>query len=231
MFRLTEWIRTHRSEFSAIVLALAILTFAILNPGWWGDRAFGVLIGVAILAIIAPISIVVLESTTFDAEKVLPWILVIVPTVTALVLRWLAGYRLVWPIQFKTPAVPSPQSLFLILIAFLMLMLVIVFVRALNRGEGVTIESNWGGLGGGIGGFQLSAPLIYLLGIVFLLAVSSALAWRIFPPPATQQTASTEPPQAQANAKPGATGSPVADSSAVTAPVTPSPAISPSPGP
>lgn len=230
MFRLTEWIRTHLNEFFAIILGLGILTFALLNPGWWGDRAFGVLIGVAILAIIFPFSILILDNTSFDEGKILPWILVIVPTVTALVVRRIAGYNLVWPIQFKTPAVPAPQSLFLILIAFLLLMLVVVFVRALNRGEGVTIESNWGGLGGGIGGFQLSAPLIYLLGIVFLLAVASALAWRIFPEPATQQTASTEPQQSPANSKAGATAAQVPGSPAAT-PVTPSPAISPSPVP
>jgi len=231
MFQLTEWIRTHLNEFFAIVLGLGILTFALLNPGWWGERAFGVLIGVAILAIILPISIVILEKTLFDEDKILPWILVIVPTATALILRRISGYNLVWPIQFKTPGVPSPQSLFLILIAFLVLMLVIIFVRALNRGEGVTIESNWGGLGGGIGGFQLSAPLIYLLGIVFLLAVASALAWRIFPPPATEQTESTEPQQSATNTKPRGTASPSAASPAATASVTPSPAISSSPGP
>src|SRR5713226_8852458 len=54
--------------------------------------------------------------------------------------------------------------------------------RSLSRGETVSIESHWGGLGGGIGGWRLSTPLIYLLGIVFILIVSCALAWRVFPP-------------------------------------------------
>ncbi|HEX3279923.1 MAG TPA: hypothetical protein VHR36_01720 [Pyrinomonadaceae bacterium] len=218
MSRPTQWIQTHFNQFFAIVAGLAIVIFALLAPGWWGDRAFGVLIGVAILAIVVTLTVLIIDNTYLDEDKVLPWILVLVPTVTALIMRGTARYNLVWPIQFKTPAIPSPPSLFFILIAIFMIGLLIVFVRALHRGEGVAIETHWGGLGGGLGGFRLSTPLIYLLGIVFLLLVSSAVAWRLFPPPQDQQTSpsassspSPSPPTSSpspSSSLPGSTTSP-----------------------
>jgi len=220
MFRITEWIKTHLNETFAIVVAGAILVFTFLNVGWWGDRALGVLIGATTIVVILRIlgaSLVLPSAVTDEKRKLywqwfLPWALIAIPTITAVVVRQASGYRLVWPIQFKTPGVPQPQSLFLILIAILLVMLLIVFVRALHRGEGVAIESHWGGLGGGIGGFQLSAPLIYLLGIVFLLVVSSALAWRIFPPPQNPQVNTAASPPASAdtstNSSPSPTTSP-----------------------
>jgi hypothetical protein len=49
MYRLTEWIKIHLNESFAIFAAVAILAFTYFNAGWWGDRALGVLIGVAVI--------------------------------------------------------------------------------------------------------------------------------------------------------------------------------------
>lgn len=229
MFRLTEWIKIHLNESFAIVAAVAILAFTYFNAGWWGDRALGVLIGVAVIfgillilgVRVVPTIGVSQDSVKFYVEKIIPWALLVIPTATALIVRQAAGYKLVWPIHFQTPNVPQPQSLFLILLAILMVMLVIVFVRALNRGEGVTIESNWGGLGGGIGGFQLSTPLIYLLGIVFLLVVSSALAWRIFPP--SQTPPAPTPTNATSSTSPSTNPTSSSSPEKTTSPISPNP--------
>ena len=51
-------------------------------------------------------------------------------------------------------------------------LLVAMFV-AVRRGEGFEIESHWGGLGGGLGGWRVSAPLVYLFGVVAVLALGT----------------------------------------------------------
>jgi hypothetical protein len=139
----------------------------------------------------------------FDRKKLIPWVLIFVPLVIAVFVRFVSGYPFVWPIVIRTPAIPQPQSILLILATILLLLLVCALARALKRGEGVAIESHWGGLGGGIGGFQLSTPLICLLGIIFLLAVVSATAWRVYPPPAKENT--EQPPGSETS---GTTTSP-----------------------
>lgn len=196
MLRLSEWILKHRSASIAIVAGLIVVGFTIYNPGWWGDRALGVIIGAVTFMVLFSSLMFLLEKTKTDFDSVAPWLLFLIPTGTALVVRRLAGNHLVWPIQFHTPATPSPQSLLIIFIAVFMLLLSIAMVRALSRGEGVSIESNWGGLGGGLGGFRLSSPLIYLLGMFFLLLMSGAIAWKVFaPPPAAASQQATQPAQ------------------------------------
>lgn len=208
MLRFSDWILKHRSESLALFTGLALIAFSVFNGGWWGDRAVGVWIGMVSLVAGFQLVMFLLEKAGFDPQRAAPWIfLVIIPISTALIVRSLSGYRLVWPIEVHTPTTPSPKSLLLILITLLMILLLMGLVRALSRGEGIAIESNWGGLGGGLGGFRVSTPLVYLLGVAFLLLVSAALAWGVFVPPgpspepanqATQKSSSDSPTSAAA---------------------------------
>jgi hypothetical protein len=214
MFRLSEWILKHRSESLAIFTSLTLIAFSVYNTSWWGDRAVGVWIGMVSLVAGFQLIMFLLEKAGFDPQRVekasfnpqraAPWVfLVIIPISTALIARSLSGYRLVWPIEVHTPATPSPKSLLLILVTILMILLLMGLIRALSRGEGITLESNWGGLGGGLGGFRISTPFVYLLGVMFLLLVGAAVAWGVFLPPGASpdqksnqagQTSSTNSP-------------------------------------
>lgn len=83
-----------------------------------------------------------------------------------------------------TPApTPAPSGVERVLgeltppiIAALLLLLAIAFSLALfveiSRGGSVAIESSWGGFGGGLGGWRLSAGLVYLLAVLFFGAMS-----------------------------------------------------------
>jgi len=42
----------------------------------------------------------------------------------------------------------------------------VLFIRLIERGVSPQIESNWGGIGGGMGGWRMSASLTYLAGAV-----------------------------------------------------------------
>jgi hypothetical protein len=41
-----------------------------------------------------------------------------------------------------------------------------LFIQEMRRGRGPMIESNWGGIGGGGGGWRMSGSLAYLLGML-----------------------------------------------------------------
>jgi hypothetical protein len=63
--------------------------------------------------------------------------------------------------------------------------------RMLRRGETVSVESNWGGLGHGMGGWQMSAPAALLLAALVLgvLAVAGAIVLK----PPTEKDQPTKP--------------------------------------
>jgi hypothetical protein len=50
-----------------------------------------------------------------------------------------------------------------------------LFIRSLDANERLAIESHWGGLGGGLGGWRISRPLIFLVvsAVTFALMVSA----------------------------------------------------------
>ncbi|WP_416896262.1 MAG: hypothetical protein ACMVY4_12010 [Minwuia sp.] len=50
-----------------------------------------------------------------------------------------------------------------------------VFVWLLLRGEPVGIESHWGGIGGGVGGWRVTAPLVFLLLTLFFGGATAAV--------------------------------------------------------
>ena len=213
---LFRWIRNNLTVTLAIIGGLAVLTSAFVYRQWWGESAWGVLIGVAASIVAFAIIIPILEGTSFDEDRVIPWLFLIVPTVTALIVRRFSAQSLRLPLQFSLPSLPSAQILLLVLFGIVLVILLWAFGNALRHGDGVAIENHWGGLGGGIGGWRLSAPLIYLLGIIFMLGVSVTIAWRLFPPPKEAAGSSTPPPS---------------PSPTVTEKPSPSPAASPVIGP
>jgi hypothetical protein len=188
--RLLNVIRQNPSEALAATVGLGFLIFAFVDPGWWGKASLGLLIGVASTVVAFLILFVLEEQTSIDVGTFVAWTLVLVPTGVALLLRrvWKDDNFRPWVVNISLAEIPSPKTILLLIVGLLLLILVGALIHSLSRGESVSIESHWGGLGGGIAGWRLSAPSVYLLGIVFLLAVSSALAWRVFPAPGSNPT-------------------------------------------
>jgi hypothetical protein len=54
-----------------------------------------------------------------------------------------------------------------------------LFVQHIRYGHKVGIESHWGGLGGGLGGWRISSALCFLIGSLVFAASFSALAIRL----------------------------------------------------
>jgi hypothetical protein len=57
-------------------------------------------------------------------------------------------------------------------------MFLVLFVRAVSRGIAPGVESHWGGLGGGLSGWQISLSLTYFIGSVIFGGLFSLLALR-----------------------------------------------------
>jgi hypothetical protein len=178
---LLKWIREQIAETFAILAGLVIITLSVINRNWWGDLAFGVIIGVAVLILAVLLAVPILNRWDKYAGGLAAWILVIVPVTTALILRR-AGSPLTLPVQISVPAIPSTQNLLLALLVIAFFILVFALGRALARGESVMVESHWGGIGGGSGGWRVSTPLIYLLGLLILGAIAFGVGWRNFAP-------------------------------------------------
>src|SRR5689334_19618338 len=58
---------------------------------------------------------------------------------------------------------PVGYALVVALLLFLTLSLVNLMIGELRRGDVPRIESHWGGFGGGLGGWQISRSLVYLI--------------------------------------------------------------------
>jgi hypothetical protein len=187
-------IKDNVSETIAIILGTALLISALIAPGWWGERSLGVFFGVAITLAIVLILVVLDENTSLDAESFLPWTLLFVPLALAMIFRRTThtGYTVLPRIYI--PLLAPFRSVLLILAGLVLLIFISALVRSLSRGENVSVESHWGGLGGGIAGWRLSAPLVYLLVIVFLLVIASGIAWKTLLPNET-----TPPPSQHAS--------------------------------
>lgn len=74
-----------------------------------------------------------------------------------------------------------------------------LFVFSLEGGEGVGVESHWGGLGGSVGGWRLTTPLVFLLLTVFFAGAMTAAIGAAQPP------AKAERPAAAPAAEPAGT--------------------------
>lgn len=76
-------------------------------------------------------------------------------------------------------SMPPVQAVYLIVVLTLFGLCFTVFLRHLFLGDKLVFESNWGGLGGGLSGWSLSTPLIFLLlsvGSLALLVVAIGTA-------------------------------------------------------
>lgn len=54
--------------------------------------------------------------------------------------------------------------------------LLIAMFRALSQGDRFEIESHWGGLGGGLGGWRVSKPLVFLLAVLAIIGMAALAA-------------------------------------------------------
>lgn len=76
-------------------------------------------------------------------------------------------------------------------------------VRSLDRGERASFESAWGGLGGGLGGWRLTTPLVYLVATALFGTLLMVVAVQEMPPgrasaaPVTTEKGKTEAPAAE----------------------------------
>lgn len=212
--------KDHLNELLALAAGATLLILALYNQAWWGDRAVGAMIGAAVGTLLITLIIALDRYLPNFDEKILPWTFIGLGAATALLLRNPSGRGPAAPVQIQMPSAAQLQAVFLILLVALLFTLIGVFVRAVGRGEGVSVESHWGGLGGGLGGFQVSPPMIYLLGIMLLLTISSAVAWRAYAPPEKEDAPKTQRQQAAA---------PRDGSDAAQPAASPSPAAQPSP--
>lgn len=66
-------------------------------------------------------------------------------------------------------------------LVFCTLLLVVLFLWEAMRERPLSVESHWGGLGGGLGGWRISPALIYMLGAIAFGVMLSAVVIRMFP--------------------------------------------------
>lgn len=79
-----------------------------------------------------------------------------------------------------------------------------LFVRHVRYGHKVGIESHWGGLGGGLGGWRISSALCFLIGSLVFAGALSALAIRFLDRDAPRQAVVANAPAADGIASDGA---------------------------
>jgi hypothetical protein len=85
---------------------------------------------------------------------------------------------------------------------------IVLFVRVLERGVNLQVESHWGGIGGGLGGWRVSSSLTYLamaavFGILFAVFVLKLEPTppKVTPPPAQTAEAAKKPAEPAPDAK------------------------------
>lgn len=193
----------------AVMTNLVVIASAFISPQWWGEKSLGVIYGAAVYVIFITLASLLLKKLTWDPKRFMPWIQVLVPTALALVLHQnTRNYQISFP-RISWSDIPPPQSILLLLVAVSFLALLLGLIRSLSNGETVSVESHWGGLGGGVAGWRVSGPLVYLAVLILLAAVSSALAWRVFPPNANQvQSAPSGPAEASPSPTPAVSSTP-----------------------
>jgi hypothetical protein len=72
--------------------------------------------------------------------------------------------------------------------------------RSLEHGDGFAVDSQWGGLGGGLGGWQVSRPLMFLFAALACAGLTFAVASPELP---SADTEATDQTAADGAAKPG----------------------------
>ncbi len=104
--------------------------------------------------------------------------LALFPALLCALVLWLAA----GPVTPATAGLRTAALLFGLLSAVLLgaaLALFFLAFTATARGGPPSVESSWGGLGGGLGGWRLSPALVYFLGALFLAGLFGYLTHRI----------------------------------------------------
>ena len=177
--KLWQQIKGNPVSTGGIVLGILVLVISLRNTQWLGERATGVVIGASVVSLLILGSYLLDTLKSFDTLKYLTPSILVITVLVGIIIRVRTAGGLRSPLQLSV-AIPSNQTILLGAFCIAVIALLIAFLRALHRGEGVSFESHWGGLGGGITGWRISSALIYLLGIVFLLLFSLVIAWRMF---------------------------------------------------
>jgi hypothetical protein len=55
------------------------------------------------------------------------------------------------------------RAAYVLITSYLLVLSAYLFVRTIEGGERIEFQSHWGGLGGGLGGWRVSRPLVFLL--------------------------------------------------------------------
>jgi hypothetical protein len=63
--------------------------------------------------------------------------------------------------------------------------------RSLEHGDGFAVDSHWGGLGGGLGGWQVSRPLVFLIAALACAGLTFVVASPRLPPAGVKDTDQT----------------------------------------
>ena len=94
-----------------------------------------------------------------------------------------------------------PVAALIALFASLTILFALETFRCLELGDGFAIESHWGGLGGGLGGWRISRPLMFLIATLVCAGLSFAVAnphLKTDPMPALTAAAPVEQPETAA---------------------------------
>lgn len=102
----------------------------------------------------------------------------------ALVVSVLAGAALVALAVWAADAgrLPAAQAVLLVVLGALAVASFGMFIHSLGGGDGVGVESHWGGIGGGVGGWRVTTPLIFLLLTIFFAGLLTASVQFADPP-------------------------------------------------
>jgi hypothetical protein len=80
----------------------------------------------------------------------------------------------------EKPGSSTPWLVYIVaaILAAITIVMIRGFFYSMKEGESLSVESNWGGFGGGGGGWRLSRPLTYLIGLMFSAGLLAAIAVR-----------------------------------------------------
>jgi hypothetical protein len=73
-------------------------------------------------------------------------------------------------------ALTIPAAALLALFVSLTILFAVETVRSLEHGDGFAVDSHWGGLGGGLGGWQVSRPFMFLIAALACAGLTFAVA-------------------------------------------------------
>jgi hypothetical protein len=76
----------------------------------------------------------------------------------------------IWLAASKMQTISGAWGGYLILLATMFGVSFLFFVRSMQKDDRLAVESNWGGLGGGLGGWRVSSSLVFLLTSAALFA-------------------------------------------------------------